>query len=57
MNTIPFVTAKALECCAWHGGMTVARDVPSELIEPMRRADDNWRPFPANALYRALGGV
>lgn len=57
-STTPFVTAKALECAFWHGGVTVARDIPSQLIEPMRRAtDSNWRSYPASALYTALGGV
>ena len=51
----PFVPAKVLECCAWHGGRTVARLIPAELITPNRRStDSHWRALPAIDLYRAL---
>jgi len=51
----PFVPVKALECCAWHGGRTVARIIPAELVTPSRRStDSNWRAFPADALFAAL---
>lgn len=56
MTTIPFVPASVLERCYWSGSTTIARDIPSGLITPMRRAGDIWTKYPAWKLFADLKG-